>query len=133
MGAAARFGPPSPVFWPARAFAAAALFLVAGAFGPRAIRSFLRVGTTVDPMRVDRALTLVTTGVYARTRNPMYAALALLLTAWAAWLGLLAPFLGPVLFVLYITRFQILPEERALMARFGDDYARYKSAVRRWL
>ena len=57
----------------------------------------------------------------------------LLLASWAAWLGLLAPLLGPVVFVLYTTRFQILPEERALTARFGEDYARYRNAVRRWL
>lgn len=133
MGAAAYFAPPSAVPWPARAVGAAILFAVAGFFAPRAIRTFRRVGTTVDPMNPEQASTLVTTGVYARTRNPMYLSLALLLTSWATWLGRWAPFLGPVVFVLYITRFQIRAEERALAARFGDDYSRYRGAVRRWL
>jgi protein-S-isoprenylcysteine O-methyltransferase Ste14 len=133
MGAAAYVGPPSGIPWPWRAAAALVLFVAAGAFGPVAIRAFGRANTTVDPVRVERASTLVTAGVYARTRNPMYVSLALLLASWAAWLGHWAPLLGPVVFVLYITRFQILPEERALTARFGDDYACYRNAVRRWL
>ena len=99
-------------------------FIAAGAFGPSAIRAFGRADTTADPVRVERASTLVTTGVYARTCNPMYVALALLLASWAAWLGQWTPLLGPALFVLYVTRFQILPEERALFALFGEDYAR---------
>jgi len=133
MGAWSWFDPPSLIPWPVRAAAAAILFVFAGVFAPRAIRTFLGVGTTVDPHHPDQASILVTTGVYARTRNPMYLSLALVLTSWAVWLGHWAPFLGPIGFVLYITRFQIQPEERALSARFGDDYARYRSRVRRWL
>ena len=133
MGAAAWILPPSPLPWRARAVATVVLLLAGGAFGPVAIRSFLRARTTTDPMRVERASSLVTTGVYARTRNPMYLALALLLTAWAAWLGSAAALLGPIVFVAYITRFQILPEERALTARFGAEYQRYRDAVRRWI
>ena len=76
---------------------------------------------------------LVTDGIYAHSRNPMYVGQALLLAAWAVWLAhALAP-LGAVAFVLYITRFQILPEERALAARFGDDWRAYRARVRRWL
>jgi protein-S-isoprenylcysteine O-methyltransferase Ste14 len=40
---------------------------------------------------------------------------------------------GPLLFVLYITRFQIIPEERVLRARFGAAYEAYLQQVRRWI
>lgn len=116
-----------------RAGGAAAFLLWSSLYAPRAIRAFRRVGTTIDPVHVDRATALVTSGVYARTRNPMYVSLALLLLAWAAWLGQAALLIGPVTFVLYITRFQILPEERLLTARFGAEYAAYRARVPRWL
>ena len=57
----------------------------------------------------------------------------LLLLAWAVYLSALAPFAGPVIFVLYITRFQIEPEERVLKTIFGEEYSSYAARVRRWL
>jgi protein-S-isoprenylcysteine O-methyltransferase Ste14 len=63
----------------------------------------------------------------------MYLGLLLLLLAWAVFLSNpLALLLVPV-FVLYITRFQINPEERALSSLFGGEYAAYRERVRRWL
>ena len=59
--------------------------------------------------------------------------LALLLSAWAVHLQAAWPWVGPLVFVVYITRFQILPEERALRARFGSAYQAYCTRVRRWL
>ena len=113
---------------------AVALLLVAGAgFDLAGLLSFRASRTTVNPMRPERASTLVTEGVYRFTRNPMYVGIACLLTAWAlvlpSWLALL----GPMAFVAYLTRFQILPEERALLGLFGEDYRAYMRRVRRWL
>ena len=59
--------------------------------------------------------------------------LALLLPAWAVPLAALWPSLGPLLFVLYINRFQIAPEERVLKELFGEEYVAYTARVRRWL
>lgn len=95
--------------------------------------AFRKSRTTVNPLRPERATALVTSGVYKITRNPMYVGMSLLLLAWAVWLSALLPFAGPVIFVLYITRFQIQPEERVLLERFGDEYAAYAARVRRWL
>jgi protein-S-isoprenylcysteine O-methyltransferase Ste14 len=92
-----------------------------------------RAHTTVNPVHVDQASSIVTNGVYRLTRNPMYVGLALLLTAWAIWLAVPWAFAGPALFGLYIYRFQILPEERAMEAKFGAEYLAYKQRVRRWL
>lgn len=94
---------------------------------------FLRARTTVNPLRPQRASQLVTDGLNRYSRNPMYLGQLLLLFAWAVFLGHILSAGLPLLFALYITRFQILPEECALEARFGDAYADYRARVRRWL
>jgi len=72
-------------------------------------------------------------GIYRFTRNPMYVGLALVLLGWAALLSSPWALLGPLVFVLYINRFQIAPEERVLSAKFGAAYTEYIARVRRWL
>jgi protein-S-isoprenylcysteine O-methyltransferase Ste14 len=122
---------PLPVGW--RWGLAVGFFAAAGLFGFPAFAAFVSARTTIDPVKVDCASTLVTAWVYRITRNPMYVALFLLLCAWTAWLARPWPVIGPVAFVLFIDRFQIVPEERALLAKFGDAYADYRRSVRRWL
>jgi protein-S-isoprenylcysteine O-methyltransferase Ste14 len=115
-------------------YALSAGFLaLAGFFGPPAIVRFRRVGTTVDPVRIERASQLVVDGIFRRSRNPMYVALVALLAAYAAFLAVPVAALGPVAFVVWIGRFQIAPEERALQARFGAAFEAYCARVRRWL
>ena len=112
----------------------AVFFVVAaGVFAFPAFAGFRTANTSIDPVRLDRASHLVTTGIYRVTRNPMYVALALLLFAWAAWLGRPLPCFGPVAFLLFVDRFQIIPEERVLAAMFRDAYTEYTRSVRRWL
>jgi protein-S-isoprenylcysteine O-methyltransferase Ste14 len=94
---------------------------------------FRHAHTTVDPHRPETATALVTSGVYGRTRNPMYLGLALLLLGWAIRLSSLSSIAGPFLFVLLIQHFQIRPEEHALRRQFGKDYDRYCQRVNRWL
>lgn len=111
-----------------------ALLCAAGAtFDLAGLLAFRRSRTTVNPLKPERASALVTGGVYRITRNPMYVGMALLLLSWAVYLSAVLPFAGPLLFALYITRFQIQPEERALQAIFGEAYAAYAARVRRWL
>ena len=95
--------------------------------------AFRRHRTTVNPLQPDKAASLVTDGIYRWTRNPMYLGLLLLLTGWAIWLSTAVPLLGPPLLVIYLTRFQILPEERVLRAKFPRESADYARHVRRWL
>jgi protein-S-isoprenylcysteine O-methyltransferase Ste14 len=94
---------------------------------------FRRVGTTVNPMHPQAARRLVIDGLHRYSRNPMYLGQLLLLVAWAIFLANGLAMTLPPIFALYITRFQIQPEERALAARFGDAYAAYRREVRRWL
>lgn len=112
---------------------AACCFALAGLFGFPAIRAFIRAKTTINPVAITQASSLVTGGVYRVTRNPMYVALTLLLFAWAAALGQPWAVLGPVVFAVFINRYQIIPEERALSAKFGFAYEAYRQRVRRWL
>jgi protein-S-isoprenylcysteine O-methyltransferase Ste14 len=129
MGLAAGWPAASPIRWTA----AGLVFLVAGAFGLPALRAFRRAETTIDPVRIDRASALVTTGIYRLTRNPMYVSLVLMLVAWALFLGGPWVWLGPAFLALWLDRLQIRPEEDAMAARFGAEYAAYRARVRRWL
>ncbi len=95
--------------------------------------SFWRAKTTLNPTRFLAASSLVTSGAFRFTRNPMYFSLLLYLFAWAAYLSNLLAFLFVPGFVLYINQFQIKPEERALSSLFGPEYVAYKGRVRRWL
>jgi protein-S-isoprenylcysteine O-methyltransferase Ste14 len=94
---------------------------------------FKRARTTVNPLKPGSSSTLVTRGVYRRTRNPMYLGFLLVLVGVAvATANLLAVLLLPA-FVLYMNRFQIKPEERALSAMFGAQFENYCAKVRRWI
>ena len=97
------------------------------------IVAFSRAHTTVNPLHPDTTTTLVQSGVYRFTRNPMYVGLLLLLIGWGLYLANVASFAGILLFILYMNRFQIAPEERVLAGLFGQQYSDYMARVRRWL
>ena len=94
---------------------------------------FLRARTTINPLKPDNASALVIGGIYRWTRNPMYLGMATLLLAWGLWLANAGALAVILLFVAYLNRFQIAPEERALEARFGNEFAAYRARVRRWV
>jgi protein-S-isoprenylcysteine O-methyltransferase Ste14 len=95
--------------------------------------AFRRVKTTVNPLTPEATTAMVTEGVYRFTRNPMYLGFLLVLAGWAMYLSNVLAFALLPLFVLYMNRFQIVPEERALSAKFPDAFTAYKCSVRRWL
>lgn len=95
--------------------------------------AFRREGTTVDPTRPETASSLVVTGVYRFSRNPMYLGFLLVLAGWGIHISNLLAFAALPVFVAYLTRFQIIPEERALLSLFGSAYSDYQRSVRRWL
>jgi protein-S-isoprenylcysteine O-methyltransferase Ste14 len=96
-------------------------------------RRFRRAGTTVRPIHPEQASVLVTTGVNAVSRNPMYVSLAGLLVANAVRLGSWRALLPAAAFVLVVDRLQIAAEESALLSNFGADYEAYRERVPRWL
>ena len=95
--------------------------------------AFRRAKTTVNPLTPEATTAMVTSGIYRLTRNPMYLGFLLVLAGWAMYLSNVLAFAFLPLFVLYMNRFQIVPEERALGARFSHAFTAYKCSVRRWL
>lgn len=113
-----------------------AAIVIAGlglALGITAIVTFARAGTTVNPAKPETTTSLVTHGVYLYSRNPMYVSLLLYLVAWAIYLASWPAVIGLPLFIIYMNRYQIAPEERVLAERFPEDFSAYRRAVRRWL
>jgi len=94
---------------------------------------FIRLKTTINPLKPERSKLLVTQGLFQYSRNPMYLGMLAVLLGFGLWLGnpiSLFPLMG---FVWYITEFQIKPEETILLQLFGDEYKAYQLRVRRWL
>ena len=120
---------------PGRLALAVALVLAAAGLALElwGLRTFRQHRTTPNPLAPGRARTVVQSGPYRFTRNPMYLGVAMQLLAWCIYLGNPLSLLALAAFVAYITRFQILPEERALAQRFGEPYLQYLRHVRRWL
>lgn len=82
---------------------------------------------------VGKPQRLLTTGPYARSRNPMYVAWTLVGAGVALIVNSVWLLLGLVPAIALTRRFSVLPEERALQASFGEKYAQYRARVRRWL
>lgn len=89
--------------------------------------------TTLDARHPSRASALVTTGVFACTRNPLYLGLTGLLVAHALWLGSRRGLVPAGAFVLAIDQLQIPAEEAALTEKFGKVYRAYCAQVPRWV
>lgn len=95
--------------------------------------SFKKAHTTVNPIKPNNSSSLVTTGIYRFTRNPMYVSFTLLLISWGVFLATMETLVFIPLFIAYINFFQIIPEEKALLGIFGQPYSDYKNKVRRWV
>lgn len=118
---------------PARLPMAVLLALAGLALDVSGLIAFHRAKTTLNPRSPERSTSIVRSGPYRFTRNPMYLGLALMLLGLCAYLANPATVVAVAVFIAYITRFQIIPEERLLHAKFGESYAQYKRSVRRWL
>jgi protein-S-isoprenylcysteine O-methyltransferase Ste14 len=101
--------------------------------GAISLLMFRRAGTTINPIAIDKATSLVRTGPFRFSRNPMYLGMAIILAGLAVAFGVWVGFLMLPIFVFYITTFQIKPEEEALRNKFGSEFEDYCSKVRRWI
>ena len=118
---------------PGASWVASALLLVGAILGVVGLYQFYRNGTSIDPHKPSKTKTLITDGVYSYSRNPMYLALFFLLIAYASVLQNVLNLLVLPLFIWYMNRYQIVPEEEIMEEKFGEAYQKYKSEVRRWL
>lgn len=98
-----------------------------------ALIPFWRQGTTINPHTPQKTTRLITQGIYRWSRNPMYLGMLCGLIAWAFFLSSPPLLLGALIFMGYLNRFQIAPEEKHLTAIFGDDYRAYQQSTRRWI
>ena len=98
-----------------------------------AVRLFRKDETTVNPLSPEQATKLVTDGIFKYSRNPMYLGMALVLGSIAIFFNLIGGIILVTLFCAYITKFQILPEERAMRDLFSDDFDKYTKVTRRWI
>lgn len=125
--------PAGNVALPGRRVVAAITFLLGWGVVSAGVFEFRRRKTTMSPFSPERTASVVSSGIYRWSRNPMYLGMALALFGIAAWCSSLPGFAVVLLFCLYLTRFQIQPEERMLLKLFGAEYAEYMAQVRRWI
>ena len=118
--------------FPGRPWAALAVVALGILLAGLGAARFRAAGTTVDPLHPEQASALVTGGIYRFSRNPMYLGFAAVLAGWTLYLGSYLGALSIPLYVLYMDRFQIVPEEKVLERRFGGAYEAYLGRVRRW-
>lgn len=133
MWALARISPALTLPDPLRTAGVIGLTVLSAAVALAGVFAFQRARTTIHPLQPDRTTALVQSGIYRFSRHPMYLGLLGLLMAWSLWLTAPLALLGPLLFVAWIQRFQIIPEERALAARFGVEFETYRRRVRTWI
>lgn len=98
-----------------------------------AVQLFKKDKTTVNPLSPEQATKLVTGGIFKFSRNPMYLGMAFVLASMTVLFNIIGGIIFIALFCLYITKFQIIPEEKAMRELFGQDYDQYKKVTRRWI
>lgn len=98
-----------------------------------AVRLFKKQNTTVNPIKIENASSLVTSGIFKYSRNPMYLGMVMILLGLAFMFNLIGGILFTLLFAAYITKYQIRPEEEVMERLFGEDFLKYKNSVRVWL
>jgi len=125
--------PAFDVLFPANSMWSATLALIGSLTCLAGVVSFRRAKTTVNPMKPDSTTSLVDSGIYRYTRNPMYLGFFLILLGWAVFLSNVLALVVLPTFVVWMSRFQISPEERVLASLFAKDYVEYRGRVRRWL
>lgn len=133
MRGAVALAPALSFDWPGRDLVAWVLVVVGALVIFAGLAWFVRHKTTTNPFKPATASNLVDTGIYGRTRNPMYVGVTIALIGYAAFLSHPLALFSAFLFPAYIRRFQIAPEERALDQVFGEAYEAYKKRVPRWL
>jgi protein-S-isoprenylcysteine O-methyltransferase Ste14 len=98
-----------------------------------AVQSFKKHKTTINPLSPDKASSLINSGIFSYSRNPMYLGMLLILLSVSFKFNISGGLFISFLFKIYITRFQIIPEEEAMGKLFGEEFIKYKNQTRRWV
>lgn len=98
-----------------------------------AVRLFRKQKTTVNPLEPRQASSLVTSGIFKFSRNPMYLGMLIILLSISFKFNFIGGMIISLSFYVFITNFQILPEEKAMKELFGDKFVQYSNTTRRWI
>ena len=98
-----------------------------------AVSSFKKEKTTVNPISIEKASSLVVNGIFNYSRNPMYLGMSFILLGLAFKFNLIGGLMFTSIFAIFITIFQIKPEEAAMEKLFDQGWKDYIKNVRRWL
>ena len=98
-----------------------------------AARQFKAANTTINPIKPENASVLVKKGIFSYSRNPMYLGMLLIIIGFSIIHNLMAVLVIMPLWVIYITNFQIIPEEEAMEILFKEDFLNYCKKTRRWI
>lgn len=132
MALTARLIPMEPWHFTDAKSLAVALVAIGALIAVAGVVAFRQAKTTANPMDPNASSALVSHGIYRFTRNPMYLGFLLALAGWGVKMGNLPALAWLVVYVLYINRYQIIPEERILESKFGQAFLDYRKHVRRW-
>lgn len=131
QGVIAFFAPIEPLLAPLWQYIGVGLMLSAFATILYLARGFSKNETTILPD--GEPSQLMEGGLFTISRNPIYVAMALLLTGSGLAFGHLLALLVVPIFIVLVQQIWIVKEEEYLEAAFGQHYRNYKMRVRRWL
>ena len=89
--------------------------------------------TTISPLKPEKATSLIVSGIYMYSRNPMYLGMLFILISISIRFNIIGGIISISTFIIYITKFQIIPEEEQLKRIFGEKILNYKKKTRMWL
>ena len=98
-----------------------------------AIKLFNKHNTTISPLKPEKATSLIVSGIYMYSRNPMYLGMLFILISTSIRFNIIGGIISISTFIIYITKFQIIPEEEQLKRIFGEKFLNYKKKTRMWL
>ena len=98
-----------------------------------AIKLFNKHNTTISPLKPEKATSLIVSGIYMYSRNPMYLGMLFILISTSIRFNIIGGIISISTFIVYITKFQIIPEEEQLKRIFGEKFLNYKKKTRMWL
>ena len=98
-----------------------------------AVFKFAKTKTTVDPTKPSKTSSLVISGIYRITRNPMYLGMLFLIISFTFYKLSLAGAIIIPSFIFYINKYQIEPEEYEMRKKFGENFEDYCKKVDRWI
>ena len=98
-----------------------------------AARQFKAANTTINPIKPENASVLVGKGIFSYSSNPMYLGMLLIIIGFSIIHNLMAVLVIMPLWVIYISNFQIIPEEEAMEILFKEDFLNYCKKTRRWI